>query len=188
MSGFMFAVIPFIVCFSYYGTSFSTSAAPIPNWFFFTYCLCFFMYRILDEMDGKQARKTGNSTPLGMLFDHGCDAFTVGFILMTTAKFLNMTDMLTTMIIVSGSLTMFHLTTLEEYYVGGLFLGFMNPVTDLSIFVYGLYLYMGFEGNAWFAKVGFKAGDLWKDSPVLTHVDLVKYFCFSVMFVQFIMK
>jgi len=29
-------------------------------------------------MDGKQARKTGNSSPLGMLFDHGCDAITTG--------------------------------------------------------------------------------------------------------------
>jgi len=28
-------------------------------------------------MDGKQARKTGNSSPLGMLFDHGCDALTM---------------------------------------------------------------------------------------------------------------
>lgn len=27
----------------------------------------------MDNMDGKQARKTGNSTTLGSLFDHGCD-------------------------------------------------------------------------------------------------------------------
>jgi ethanolaminephosphotransferase len=25
-------------------------------------------------MDGKQARRTGSSSPLGLLFDHGCDA------------------------------------------------------------------------------------------------------------------
>lgn len=25
-------------------------------------------------MDGKQARRTGSSSPLGQLFDHGCDA------------------------------------------------------------------------------------------------------------------
>jgi ethanolaminephosphotransferase len=31
----------------------------------------------LDNCDGKQARKTGNSTPLGMLFDHGCDSLIV---------------------------------------------------------------------------------------------------------------
>jgi phosphatidylglycerophosphate synthase len=33
-------------------------------------------YQNLDALDGKQARRTGNSTPLGELFDHGCDAIT----------------------------------------------------------------------------------------------------------------
>lgn len=33
-------------------------------------------YQILDNVDGKQARKTGSSSPLGMLFDHGCDTTT----------------------------------------------------------------------------------------------------------------
>jgi ethanolaminephosphotransferase len=27
-------------------------------------------------MDGKQARRTKSSSPLGMMFDHGCDALT----------------------------------------------------------------------------------------------------------------
>jgi ethanolaminephosphotransferase len=27
-------------------------------------------------MDGKQARRTKTSSPLGMMFDHGCDALT----------------------------------------------------------------------------------------------------------------
>jgi phosphatidylglycerophosphate synthase len=35
---------------------------------------------MLDEMDGKQARKTGNSSPLGLLFDHGCDSFTTALL------------------------------------------------------------------------------------------------------------
>ena len=35
---------------------------------------CLFMYQTLDAMDGKQARRTGSSSPLGQLFDHGCDA------------------------------------------------------------------------------------------------------------------
>jgi len=35
--------------------------------------ISFQIYIILDGLDGKQARKTGNSTALGMLFDHGCD-------------------------------------------------------------------------------------------------------------------
>jgi phosphatidylglycerophosphate synthase/multisubunit Na+/H+ antiporter MnhC subunit len=36
-----------------------------------------FAYQTLDAVDGKQARRTDSSTPLGQLFDHGCDAFTV---------------------------------------------------------------------------------------------------------------
>lgn len=33
-----------------------------------------FTYQALDAIDGKQARRTGSSSPLGELFDHGCDA------------------------------------------------------------------------------------------------------------------
>ena len=40
---------------------------------------CYFVYRMLDEMDGKQARATQNSSPMGLIFDHGCDSFTSGF-------------------------------------------------------------------------------------------------------------
>ncbi len=36
--------------------------------------VCLFAYQTLDAIDGKQARRTGTSSPLGQLFDHGCDA------------------------------------------------------------------------------------------------------------------
>jgi phosphatidylglycerophosphate synthase len=36
--------------------------------------LSLFIYQTLDAIDGKQARRTGSSSPLGQLFDHGCDA------------------------------------------------------------------------------------------------------------------
>eukprot|EP01018_Ginkgo_biloba_P034939 Gb_06918 [translate_table: standard] len=32
-----------------------------------------------DAVDGKQARRTNSSSPLGELFDHGCDALTCAF-------------------------------------------------------------------------------------------------------------
>ena len=46
----------------------------IPRWVFFLNGSCMLIYQTLDNMDGKQARRTGSSSPLGMLFDHGCDA------------------------------------------------------------------------------------------------------------------
>ena len=39
-----------------------------------------FVYQTLDAIDGKQARRTGTSSPLGQLFDHGCDALNTVFI------------------------------------------------------------------------------------------------------------
>lgn len=35
---------------------------------------CLFAYQSLDAIDGKQARRTKSATPLGELFDHGCDS------------------------------------------------------------------------------------------------------------------
>jgi hypothetical protein len=56
---------------------------PIPPWKGVLMCLTIFVYQHLDNMDGKQARRTRttliileNSTPVGMLFDHGADAIT----------------------------------------------------------------------------------------------------------------
>ena len=43
----------------------------MPNWVALMCALAMFTYSTLDNMDGKQARKTGSSSALGLLFDHG---------------------------------------------------------------------------------------------------------------------
>ncbi|KAL3909927.1 MAG: hypothetical protein SGILL_007895 [Bacillariaceae sp.] len=47
---------------------------PIPQWLYFWNAFALFFYYTLDCMDGKQARRTNSSSPLGQLFDHGIDA------------------------------------------------------------------------------------------------------------------
>ena len=42
------------------------------------------------SMDGKQARRTGSSSPLGQLFDHGCDALVLHMMLGNIASTLGM--------------------------------------------------------------------------------------------------
>lgn len=37
-----------------------------------------FIYQSLDAIDGKQARRTNSQSPLGELFDHGCDSVSAG--------------------------------------------------------------------------------------------------------------
>lgn len=48
--------------------------SPCPRWVYLVAAVCMFIYQTLDAIDGKQARRTKSSSPLGQLFDHGCDA------------------------------------------------------------------------------------------------------------------
>jgi len=50
-----------------------------PMWTYIWGAFCIFMYQTLDAVDGKQARRTKQSGPLGQLFDHGCDAVNTFF-------------------------------------------------------------------------------------------------------------
>ena len=49
-----------------------------PLWAYLLCAVGLFIYQSLDAIDGKQARRTNSSTPLGELFDHGCDSLSTG--------------------------------------------------------------------------------------------------------------
>ncbi|KRZ08902.1 Choline/ethanolaminephosphotransferase 1 [Trichinella zimbabwensis] len=53
-----------------------------PFWVYMICALSLFFYQSLDATDGKQARRTETATPLGELFDHGCDSISQTFIVM----------------------------------------------------------------------------------------------------------
>ncbi|CAH1126507.1 unnamed protein product [Ceutorhynchus assimilis] len=54
--------------------------ANLPRWTWFTAAILLFLAYTLDGIDGKQARRTGTSGPLGELFDHGLDSYTAALI------------------------------------------------------------------------------------------------------------
>ena len=68
-----FAIVASFVVTYYYSPDYETG---LPEWVYLFNCLCVFFYQTMDALDGKQARRTGTSSPLGELFDHGCDAMT----------------------------------------------------------------------------------------------------------------
>lgn len=77
----LFAVM-FSHCLTWYYipnlTEEEVDAAPLWLWALCGACLAF--YSNMDNMDGKQARKIGASSALGLLFDHGCDAINGGMV------------------------------------------------------------------------------------------------------------
>jgi ethanolaminephosphotransferase len=73
MIGFLCNFIPHILIVALYGPDMS---GYIPPWFSYMLGIAFFAYMVCDNSDGKQARRTGTSSPLGMLLDHGMDSVT----------------------------------------------------------------------------------------------------------------
>lgn len=61
---------------------------PTPSWTLAFYGFTLFLYQTLDNVDGKQARKIKNSTPLGMIMDHGCDGLGLLFISAAMARIM----------------------------------------------------------------------------------------------------
>ena len=64
----------------------ATMNGVVPNWCFFVTAFCIFFYSTLDAIDGKQARRTNSSSPLGQLFDHGCDSFSMTFFILAICQ------------------------------------------------------------------------------------------------------
>lgn len=106
---------------------------------------------MLDEMDGKQARRTGNSSPLGLIFDHGCDCFSVGVQPIIFMRVLQIGNNIIGYIMLVGLYSAFHFATLEEFYVGTLYLPVCNGVSDGSALVVIASIFTAFIGNNFWA-------------------------------------
>ena len=116
--------------------------------------LLLFIYQTLDALDGKQARRTATSSPLGELFDHGCDALTGTFLCLNLLTALYTPSASPTSLPLSpwlpfiGILSVvlpFYMVQWEEYHTGALVLGYVN-VTEaqlVSIVVFALSGYYG---------------------------------------------
>uniref|UniRef100_A0A0A9VWT0 Cholinephosphotransferase 1 n=1 Tax=Lygus hesperus TaxID=30085 RepID=A0A0A9VWT0_LYGHE len=51
-----------------------------PSWLYVLAALGIFFYQTMDSLDGLQARQIQQCSPLGQIFDHGADAYTVTLI------------------------------------------------------------------------------------------------------------
>ena len=129
----------------YWCPTFSEEA---PSWVWITVACLLFSYRTLDNMDGKQARKLGCGSPLGLSLDHGCDAVTSCLIPAIGCAFVQTGQTFWTVIfIVSAPIAAFILTW-EEFYTGVFNLGFFNGVDEGGIITDVIFLTGGLVGKA----------------------------------------
>ncbi|GAB7363507.1 hypothetical protein MBLNU230_g3776t1 [Neophaeotheca triangularis] len=119
---------------------------PSQSWVYYSYAFGVWAYSTMDNIDGKQARRTGTSSGLGELFDHGIDSLncTLASLLETSAMALGPTPIgaLTALV---PCLPMFF-STWETYHTHTLYLGYFNGPTEGLIIASSIMLLSGLFG------------------------------------------
>ncbi|ROT71779.1 ethanolaminephosphotransferase 1 isoform X1 [Penaeus vannamei] len=156
--GFLFTVANFVLLsfydYSYYASSVDIPPEtgpypPVPNWVWIVCALNHFLAHTLDGIDGKQARRTGTSGPLGELFDHGLDSWTTFFIPACIWSIFGRADYsispLRFYFILWNVLSCFYTSHWEKYLTKILFLPWGYDISQALIFA--IYLVTGIWGQ-----------------------------------------
>ncbi|XP_077289836.1 choline/ethanolaminephosphotransferase 1 bbc isoform X9 [Arctopsyche grandis] len=121
-----------------------------PRW---TYALCglgLFIYQSLDAIDGKQARRTGTSSPLGELFDHGCDSISTVFVALSACAAVQLGQYPTWMFFQCFcAMTLFYCAHWQTYVSGTLKFGKVD-VTEAQFAIIAIQMVSAiFGSNIW---------------------------------------
>ncbi|KAJ1510390.1 hypothetical protein HMI55_007012 [Coelomomyces lativittatus] len=151
-----------------------------PLWMAFA--LGIWLYSTFDNVDGKQARRTQSSSPLGELFDHGCDAIncSIGALVQATSLGLGFTSY-------SGAVALlttvaFYFSTWEEYHTGTLYLGLLNGPTEGILIACIMSIISGIYGPFFWHQLGSHVLPLWISNYFPLHFTLIDYCLFMFTF------
>eukprot|EP01104_Vermistella_antarctica_P015840 TRINITY_DN5286_c0_g1_i1.p1 TRINITY_DN5286_c0_g1~~TRINITY_DN5286_c0_g1_i1.p1 ORF type:complete len:515 (+),score=123.52 TRINITY_DN5286_c0_g1_i1:35-1546(+) len=117
-----------------------------PAWTYVAVAVLIFTYQTLDNIDGKQARRTKCSSPLGELFDHVVDSMTVPMFALTTGSALGLGPHWT-FLLLWGIALPFYFAHWEEYYVGELVLAKWTGPTEAQNVMMGLEVATAYFGQ-----------------------------------------
>ncbi|XP_072913145.1 ethanolaminephosphotransferase 1 isoform X1 [Hemitrygon akajei] len=156
--GFMLLVLNFCML-AYFDYDFYASGEGyehVPSWVWVVAGLLNFTAYTLDGVDGKQARRTNSSTPLGELFDHGLDSWACIFFVVTVYSIFGRGEagvsVFTLFLILWVVLFSFILSHWEKYNTGILFLPWGYDISQVTIsIVYIITAIVGVE--AWYGPI-----------------------------------
>ncbi|CCK71772.1 bifunctional diacylglycerol cholinephosphotransferase/ethanolaminephosphotransferase KNAG_0H03580 [Huiozyma naganishii CBS 8797] len=103
-----------------------------PRWVYFAHAIGLFIYQTFDGCDGIHARRTGQSGPLGELFDHSIDSINATLCNYLFCSMLGLGYSYSAVYCQFALLFNFYLSTWEEYHTHILFLSeFSGPVEGI---------------------------------------------------------
>ncbi|XP_012142206.1 choline/ethanolaminephosphotransferase 1 bbc isoform X2 [Megachile rotundata] len=137
--------------------------AEAPRWACFLCALGLFIYQSLDAIDGKQARRTGTSTPLGELFDHGCDSISTVFVALSACIAVQLGYYPTWMFFQCFcAMTLFYCAHWQTYVSGSLRFGKVD-VTEAQFTIITIHLISAVFGpRVWMMEIPYIDGFMFK--------------------------
>ena len=155
MSGFLLVLLSHLTVVAY-APFFETGSDVVPRAVWILCALSLFIYHTMDNMDGKQARKTGNSSPLGLICDHGCDALNAYISSLTFACCigwpLTFPNYFAIFAAFTNGVLPFYFATWEEFYVGKLVFGIINGPNEGVYTLILVYLLTGIFGTVYYSS------------------------------------
>lgn len=109
-------------------------------------------YHCFDNLDGRQARRTGSGSPLGLLCDHGCDALNTTVMMINFACTLQLGPSLNSALLWAVAALGFFAATLEEYYTGVLHLPSLNAPNEGLWITAAAHIATAFLPSGWWTK------------------------------------
>ena len=141
----LFCQILSIIVIAFYDFTFSKS---VPYYIPIFCAVMLFFAQTLDAIDGKHARRTKRSSPLGQLMDHGCDSMDNFLYTIVIAQVYLFGDNVNTAVVQILIQLPFYTYTLEEHFTGKLRTQINNVgVTEYQFCVIGLMLVAAIFGD-----------------------------------------
>ncbi|KRG05534.1 uncharacterized protein Dmoj_GI21334, isoform D [Drosophila mojavensis] len=154
-----------LICYSPNGVE------PPPRWTCFLCALGLFVYQSLDSIDGKQARRTNTSSPLGELFDHGCDSISTIFVALSACISCQLGHYPNWLFFQCFcAIALFYCAHWQTYVSGTMRFGRID-VTEAQFSIIAIHLVSAILGpEIWLTKVGFGKIELWYGPAITTIV------------------
>ncbi|XP_041010414.1 choline/ethanolaminephosphotransferase 1-like isoform X2 [Juglans microcarpa x Juglans regia] len=141
---------------------------PPPRWVHVAHGLLLFLYQTFDAVDGKQARRTNSSSPLGELFDHGCDALACALEALAFGS-TAMCGRSTFWYWVISAIP-FYCATWEHYFTNTLILPAINGPTEGLMLIYLSHFFTAIVGAEWWVQQFGKSIPLFGWVPFLKEI------------------
>ncbi|KAL3644615.1 Cholinephosphotransferase 1 [Castilleja foliolosa] len=175
LMGFMFLVTSALLGYIYS----PQLDSPPPRWVHFAHGLLLFLYQTFDAVDGKQARRTSSSSPLGELFDHGCDALACAFESLAFGSTAMCGRNAFWFWVIS--VVPFYCATWESYFTNTLILPVVNGPTEGLMLIYVTHFFTAFVGAEWWAQSFGKSIPFLSWIPFVNEVTMYKAVLFLMI-------